>query len=240
VRNLSASRSARHPGARSGALPQGSRPDHYALRMPVNFVAFAGVASLTIMTPGPDTALILRNTIAGGRVAGLANVGGLAVGVAVWSAATVAGLTAVLLAVSPLYAFIRYAGAIYLTFLGLQALRAAFRGSAPAPVARKDGGVAPRAAFRQGLISDLGNPKLGAFMTSLLPQFVGGDGSPALQLATLCLMFEAMALGWFLFYVLAVSKAAHMFARPRVRRGLDAMTGTVFLGFGLRLATERR
>ena len=96
----------------------------------------------------------------------------------------------------------------------------------------------PRTAFRQGLISDVANPKLGAFMTSLLPQFVSGDGSPALQLATLCLIFEAMALCWFVFYVLAVSKAAPIFARSRVRRGLDAITGTVLVAFGVRLATE--
>lgn len=208
--------------------------------MPVDVLAFVGVAALTIMTPGPDTAWILRNTIAGGRAAGLANVAGVAVGLAVWSTATVVGLTAVLLAVAPLYAFIRYAGAVYLVFLGFQALRSAFRGEASAAVARNSSPVAPRTAFRQGLLSDLGNPKPGAFMTSLLPQFVSGGGSPALQLATLCLIFEAMAVAWFLFYVLAVSKATHIFARSRVRRGLDAITGTVLVAFGLRLATEQR
>jgi threonine/homoserine/homoserine lactone efflux protein len=207
--------------------------------MPVDVLAFMGVAALTIMTPGPDTAWILRNTITGGRAAGLANVGGLAVGLTVWSAATVVGLTAVLLAVAPLYAFIRYAGAVYLMFLGFQALRSVFRGQASTAVAPNGPPVAPRTAFRQGLISDLANPKLGAFMTSLLPQFVSGDGSPALQLATLCLIFEVMAIGWFVFYVLAVSKAAHVFARSRVRRALDAIMGTVLVGFGLRLATER-
>jgi threonine/homoserine/homoserine lactone efflux protein len=207
--------------------------------VPVDVLAFVGVAALTIMTPGPDTAWILRNTIAGGRVAGLANVGGVVVGLTVWSAATVVGLTALLLAVAPLYAFIRYAGAVYLVFLGFQALRSAFAGKTSAVVARNDSRVAPRTAFRQGLISDLANPKLGAFMTSLLPQFVSGDGSPALQLATLCLVFEAMAVAWFLVYVLAVSKAAHVFARSQIRRGLDAITGTVLVAFGLRLATER-
>lgn len=205
----------------------------------MNVLAFVGVASLTIMTPGPDTALILRNTIAGGRAAGLANVGGLALGVTVWSAATVVGLTAVLLAVSPVYSVIRYVGAVYLMFLGIQALRSAIRGDGHA-AEHNVPPVTPRAAFRQGLISDLGNPKLGAFMTSLLPQFVHGHPSPALQLASLCLIFEVMALCWFLFYVLAVSKAAGVFARSRVRRGLDAITGTVLVSFGLRLATEHR
>jgi len=80
------------------------------------------------MTPGPDTALIVRNTIAGGRAAGLANVGGVAVGLALWSAATIVGLTALLLAFAPLYSVVRVAGAAYLVFLGVQALRSALRG----------------------------------------------------------------------------------------------------------------
>jgi threonine/homoserine/homoserine lactone efflux protein len=207
--------------------------------MPVDVLAFMGVAALTIMTPGPDTALILRNTIRGGRTAGLANVAGLGLGITVWSTATIVGLTAVLLAFSPLYSVIRFAGAVYLMILGLQALRSVFRPEASTVTAPSGPALSPRTAFRQGLISDLGNPKLGAFMTSLLPQFVRGGSAPVLQLASLCLIFEVMALCWFLFYVVAVSKAAHFFARSRVRRGLDAVMGTVLVAFGLRLATER-
>ena len=80
-------------------------------------------------------------------------------------------------------------------------MRFALRSAATRPntLPGADRAVAPRKAFRQGLLSDLGNPKLGAFMTSLLPQLVGGGGSPALQLATLCLIFVAMAVAWFLF-----------------------------------------
>jgi len=107
-------------------------------------------------------------------------------------------------------------------------------------VAAKSPPVSSRAAFRQGLLSDLGNPKLGAFMTSLLPQFVTPGSSPALQLTALCFVFSAMTIGWFIFYVLAVSRGAHIFARSRVRRALDGVTGTVLIAFGLRLATEHR
>jgi len=77
-------------------------------------------------------------------------------------------------------------------------------------------------------------------MTSLLPQFVTPGSSPALQLTVLCFVFSAMTIGWFIFYVLAVSRGAHIFARSRVRRALDGVTGTVLIAFGLRLATEHR
>lgn len=208
--------------------------------MPADLLAFVGVAALAIMTPGPDTALIVRNTIGGGRAAGFANVGGVAVGLALWSGATIVGLTALLLAFAPVYAVIRVAGAAYLVFLGVQAVRSALRGGSRDPVAARTPPVAPHAAFRQGLVSDLGNPKLGAFMTSLLPQFVTPGGSPALQLTVLCSVFAAMTIGWFAFSVLAVSRGAHIFARSRVRRTLDGVTGTVLVAFGIRLATEHR
>jgi threonine/homoserine/homoserine lactone efflux protein len=207
-------------------------------RVPAHLLAFVGVAALAITTPGPETALIVRNTIAGGRAAGFASVGGVAVGLALWSLATIVGLTALLLAFAPLYAAIRVAGAAYLVFLGVQALRSAFRGGPRAIAGETSPSRAPRVAFRQGLVSDLGNPKLGAFMTSLLPQFVLPGGSPALQLTLLCVIFSVMTIGWFAFYVEAVSRGAHIFARSRVRRALDGVTGTVLIAFGARLATE--
>ena len=208
--------------------------------MPGHLLAFVGVAALAITTPGPDTALIVRNTIAGGRAAGFANVGGVAVGLVFWSVATIVGLTALLLAFGALFEVVRVAGAAYLVFLGVQALRSAIRGGHGDPEAVRGRPVSPRAAFRQGLLSDLGNPKLGAFMTSLLPQFVTPGGSPALQLAVLCVVFSAMTIGWFAFYVVAISRGAHIFARSRVRRSLDGITGAVMLGFGVRLALEHR
>jgi threonine/homoserine/homoserine lactone efflux protein len=208
--------------------------------VPSDLLAFLGVALLAITTPGPDTAVIVKNTIAGGRAAGLGSVGGLAVGLLTWSTATVVGLTAILVAFEPLYRAIRYAGAVYLFFLGAQALLAALRGrhgfDATIPAAR----IGPRGAFRQALLSDLGNPKLGAFMTSLLPQFAHGRGSTALQLATLCAVFDVLAVSWFVLYVYVVARAAPFFARSRVRRTLDALMGSVLVAFGVRVVATQR
>jgi threonine/homoserine/homoserine lactone efflux protein len=130
---------------------------------------------------------------------------------------------------------IKLAGAAYLVVLGLQSLRDALRKRARAEqtVARA---VTPR-AFRQGLLSNLGNPKMAVFFTSLLPQF-GGESFGALL--ALGLVFCAMTFVWLSAYAAAVARAGDVLRRPAIRRALDAIVGVVLVSLGLRLATERR
>src|SRR5262245_37233333 len=128
--------------------------------------AFVGVSLIVIVTPGQDTALTIRNTLVGGRGGWLKTALGVASGQLTWALASSAGLAAVLLASRPLFTGIRLAGAAYLLALGAQALIAAVRGREHAPTRRRRG-----AAYRQGILSNLGNPKMVVFFTSLLPQF---------------------------------------------------------------------
>jgi threonine/homoserine/homoserine lactone efflux protein len=100
--------------------------------------------------------------------------------------------------------------------------------------------LAPRAAFRQGLVSDLGNPKIAVFFTSLLPQFAGGSRPSFFSMLSLGLVFACMTLAWLVLYVRAVVRAGDVLRRPRVRRALDAALGTVLVGLGVRLASEQR
>jgi threonine/homoserine/homoserine lactone efflux protein len=197
--------------------------------------AFLGIAILVIVTPGQDTALTIRNTMLGGRPAGVATAGGVAAGQACWTAAASIGLAALLVASEPVFVALRLAGAAYLVFLGLQALRHAIRPGKRA-VERSDGPslAAPR-AFRQGLLSNLGNPKMAIFFTSLLPQF----GSSFASLLALGLLFCALTFVWLAAYSFAVARAGDLLRRPRIRRSLDAFTGTCLVAFGIRLAAER-
>ena len=137
-----------------------------------SFLAFLGVSALVIATPGPDTALTIRNTLLGGRRGGVFTALGIVTGQAIWAVATSVGIVALLVASEPLFLAVKYAGAAYLVWLGLQSLRAAFR-PATGPSARATTRpLTPSVAFSQGMVSDLGNPKIAAFFTSLLPQFV--------------------------------------------------------------------
>ncbi len=205
------------------------------------FLAFLGIAIVVIVTPGQDTALTIRNTLRGGRRAGVGTAAGVAAGQAVWTVATSAGLAALLIASEPAFVALKLVGAAYLIIVGAQSLRAAWRGDAArgaggAPA----GGLAPLAGFRQGALSNLGNPKMAVFFTSLLPQFVPADRPAFLGLLALGLLFNALTLGWLTGYAVAVARAGDLLRRSRVRRALDALTGVVLVAFGLRLATAER
>lgn len=193
--------------------------------------AFLGVSAVVIVTPGQDTALTIRNTLLGGRRGGVATAAGVVSGQLVWALAASAGLSAVLLASAPLFAAVRVAGAAYLVLLGAQALVAAGRGThalhADAP--RR------RAPYRQGVLSNLGNPKMAVFFTSLLPQFGSSFGG----MLALGLVFAALTLAWLSAYAVAVAKATSLLRRSPVRRALDAVTGLVLVALGLRIAAER-
>jgi threonine/homoserine/homoserine lactone efflux protein len=209
-----------------------------------SLLAFFGISALVIATPGPDTAITIRNTLQGGRTGGLATAMGIATGQAIWALATSAGIVTLLVASEPLFLTVKYVGAAYLVMLGVQSLRAAFRSATSLPAAMKTlpagRRLAPRVAFRQGVLSDLGNPKMAAFFTSLLPQFAPAGDANFAALALLGLLFSLMTLSWLAGYALAIARAGALFEKPAVRRALDGVTGVVLIGLGLRLAVEDR
>jgi threonine/homoserine/homoserine lactone efflux protein len=194
-------------------------------------LAFFGVSALVIVTPGQDTALTIRNTLLGGRVAGVCTAVGVSVGQTTWTVATSIGIGAILVASEPAFAALKLAGAAYLVLLGLQALFGKTR-----DLDVGSGRVTRVSALRQGVLSNLGNPKMLAFFTSLLPQFASSFAG----LLVLGLAFCAMTLLWLTAYSVVVTRAGAVLRRHRVRRTIEALTGTVLIALGLRLATECR
>ena len=193
-------------------------------------IGFVLLAAVVICTPGPDTALTIRNTLLGGRGNGLRTAQGVAVGQALWTLAASAGIAALVAASQPVFTAVRIAGVVYLVWLGLQSLAAAVRGRGHEHRPRGSA-----AGFRQGLLSNLSNPKMAVFFTSLLPQFGHGFG----ELLALGLLFATMTLVWLSGYALAVARTRRLLVRGRVRRALDAVTGVALVAFGARLAVER-
>ena len=152
--------------------------------MDSSFLTFLGVSIIVIVAPGPDTALTIRNTLRGGRPGGIGTALGVSIGQLIWAVATSAGLVAVLLASEPVFRAVRLAGAGYLIWLGLQSLRAAFRAHRPPQAGSTAGAqLSSRAAFVQGIVNNLGNPKMAVFFASVLPQFTApAHGMHALSL----------------------------------------------------------
>ena len=195
-----------------------------------------------IVTPGPDTALTVRNTLVGGRPAGIATAIGVAAGQAAWSIATSAGVSALIAAAEPIFVAVKLAGSAYLILLGAQSLWAAIRSDARPDRAAGDAPAkrAPSTSFRQGLVSNLTNPKMAVFFPSLLPQFVSPGGASFLVLLALGLTFCVMTLAWLTAYAVVVARAGDVLRRSAVRRAIEGLTGAVLVAFGIRVATTAR
>jgi threonine/homoserine/homoserine lactone efflux protein len=202
--------------------------------------AFLAFAIVLILVPGPDFAVVTKNTLAAGRWRGGWAAAGVACSNAVQGAAAAAGLGVVIVRVQPLFEAIKWAGAAYLVYLGAQSLRSAVRGQYPPLDARghrpRTGGVAV-AGWRQGFLSNITNPKVLVFYLAVLPQFLPAKAGAAVLLA-FALSHAVLSLSYLLLLTLALQRARRILERRRVRRALDATTGAALLGFGARLVAE--
>jgi RhtB (resistance to homoserine/threonine) family protein len=202
---------------------------------------FVGIAAVVIVVPGPDTAIVTKNALLHGRGAALGTAFGVETGLAVWTVASALGVASIVRASDTAFTVLKLIGAAYLVWLGIQALRAAGRGrlhseAEPAQRTALDG----RGGFRQGLLSDLANPKIGAFFTGLLPQFAGPGHSVLIPFLVLGGLFVLMTVVWLCAYALVAVRASAVLRRRRVKAAIDRVSGAILIGFGIRLALERR
>ncbi|MBV9803719.1 MAG: LysE family translocator [Solirubrobacterales bacterium] len=202
---------------------------------------FLGIAAVVIVVPGPDTAIVTKNALLHGRRAALGTAFGVETGLAVWTVASAFGVASLVRASETAFTALKLIGAAYLVWLGIQALRSAGRRAAnPGEEPGRRSSLDGRRGFRQGLISDLANPKIGAFFTGLLPQFAGPAHSVLIPFLVLGGLFVLMTVVWLCGYALVAVKASAVLRRRRVSAAIDRLSGVILIGFGIRLALERR
>ncbi len=202
-------------------------------------LGFAVVAAALTVTPGLDTALVLRSALTGRRRDAAATAGGIVAGLFVWGAAAAAGISALLTASQAAYDLVRYAGAAYLVWFGARLLRRALRPTAPADAVA--GGSPSRwRAARVGLVTNLLNPKVGVFYVALLPQFLPPGADPLAVGLLLAAVHAVLSLVWFALLIALAGALGRRLRRPRTARTIDGVTGTILVGFGVGLATAGR
>jgi threonine/homoserine/homoserine lactone efflux protein len=201
-------------------------------------MAFALTCVVVVVVPGPDFALVLKNAH-GGPGSAASTAIGIMVGNTILALLAVLGITALLGASEILGAAIRIAGAAYLLFLGISALREAFGRPRSQPAAAEPrlrlGGGSP---FLQGMVSNLLNPKVAVFYLSLFPQFNLGPLPPLEQHALMAGIFLLTALAWYILLVQALKKVSTVLARPQVKRIVTGGSGTVLVGVGGTILTK--
>lgn len=198
-----------------------------------SLIAFTLAAALLTVTPGLDTALVLRTAAAEGPRRAFAASLGICLGCLAWGALVAVGLGLLLQASELAYLALKWIGAAYLFYLGARLIfvRRGETGAAqPAPRANW---------FARGLLTNLLNPKVGAFYVSFLPQFIPAGASVAPTTLLLAAIHSALGLLWFALLIGATRPLARMLRHPALVRGLDRATGGVLIFFGLKLAFSR-
>jgi RhtB (resistance to homoserine/threonine) family protein len=207
----------------------------------VHLWLFIGIATVVIIVPGPDTAIVTKNALLYGRRAALGTAFGVNAGIAVWTLAAALGVASVVRASDVAFNALKLIGAAYLIWLGVQALWAAAHGGSHAGAEHGERKTLDaRGGFRQGALSDLANPKIAVFFTSVLPQCVDPGRSVLIPSLLLGVVFLAMTLVWLIGYALLAVRASEVLRRQRVRAAIDRISGVILIGFGVRLALERR
>jgi threonine/homoserine/homoserine lactone efflux protein len=205
---------------------------------PAVLTSFALIAALLTITPGLDTAIVLRTAAMVGRRRATGVIVGVGTGVLMWGALAALGVSALLTASRLAYDGLRLAGAAYLVWMGVRMLAAAARPSALPSIAAD---VVPdrfRSGWRQGLLTNLLNPKVGVFYAALLPQFIPA-GAPQLSWGlTLAAVHVTMGTVWLTLLMLLAGAASRWMRRPRVSRTIDALAGTAIAAFGVKLAAS--
>jgi threonine/homoserine/homoserine lactone efflux protein len=205
-----------------------------------SYGSFLAFAIVLVLVPGPDFTVVTRNTLAAGRRRGAWSAAGVASSNTIQGTAAATGLGALIVRAQPVLETIRWAGVAYLTFLGVQAIRSAVRGRYPAmPVESGPRQVgAALGGWRQGFLSNITNPKVLVFYLAVLPQFLTPT-TGAWVLLAFALSHALLSLTYLLTLTTVLNRVRRILGRRRVRRGLDAVTGTALLGFSARLAAER-
>lgn len=203
-------------------------------------LSFTVVALLTVITPGPDTLLVVRTTLLGGRRSGVAAILGISMGCLAWAIAGLVGLAALLTVSEVAYNVVRIAGAAYLIWLGASALWRSRKGAKPLEVDGPQASKGVWSSFRAGLVSNVLNPKAAVFYVSLLPQFLPTGSGTATWGMVLAGIHVGIGLLWLPILVWLATQARHLLLRERVRLWLDRVTATVLVGLGVKVALDAR
>ncbi|MDX2233165.1 MAG: LysE family translocator [Hyphomonadaceae bacterium] len=200
-------------------------------------IAWAAVATLAVLTPGPDTMLVVGHAAKGGLRSGLLAMAGITTG-GIWYAALFGFGLLKLLTVTPwLFAIVKTAGAAYLIWLGVQAIRSALRKTPDAPAA--PGAIKAGQPFIQGLVTNVLNPKLALLYVAVLPQFIpNGPDGPMIGVALIAIN-GAIGAVWLSIVAVLAARASGVVRDHPITRWLEGALGVAFIGLGGRLALER-
>ncbi|KKI91231.1 lysine transporter LysE [Bacillus sp. SA1-12] len=204
-----------------------------------DILTFLILSLFVVMSPGIDTALITKRTLSDGRIDGYKMALGITTGSLVHTFAAAFGLSAILMQSAVAFEIIKYAGAIYLIYLGLSSFITR-KNKKITGVEQQNGSEMKKSAFKQGLYSNVLNPKVAMFFLTFLPQFMKTGATATVQLMIMGIIYTLLSITWFFVYVFFINYLRKWLMSPKVQSIMDKTTGLILIGFGLKLAISKQ
>ncbi|MGE7810105.1 LysE family translocator [Lysinibacillus capsici] len=209
----------------------------------VNISVFLVMCILLIILPGPDTAIATKNTLTVSRKGGLQTIIGSCCGLLIHTCAAVIGLSAVIVKSAYIFAVLKYVGAVYLCYLGIKTLWTLRTIRTQSPVVDDVGSIehkySHQSCFKQGFLTNVTNPKVAVFFLTFLPQFVDGNSGTFFPFLIMGLIYTALTMLWFIFYVYLLDRISAFMKKPSTKAVIEGLTGAILIAFGIKLALEK-
>jgi len=207
-----------------------------------NYLLFIITALLIIIVPGPDFALVTKNTITYGKEGGFKTVAGIVTALFIHTLLATCGLSALIMKSAVLFSILKLIGAIYLIYLAIHSFRSALKRQRSQLVKEEwthHCKTKPK-NFKEGFLTNIFNPKVAVFFLSFLPQFISKDEHHFLQFLALGVIFIALSVIWYFFYISLIKRLNAFMQTEKVSKAMEVITGTVLLGFGIRMVLEKQ
>ncbi|MBE5103433.1 LysE family translocator [Priestia aryabhattai] len=205
-----------------------------------NFYLFVITCIFLIILPGPDTAIMTKNTLTVGKQGGFKTMLGICCALSIHTLTAIVGLSAIIAKSALLFSIFKYIGAVYLIYLGIKSLwtlRNKNTTETIEPIAKSK--YKNESSFKQGFLTNLLNPKIAVFFLTFLPQFVNPESHTFMPFLILGITYIVLTIVWYLFYIYLLNRISSFMKKPKTQKVIEGITGTILIGFGIKLALEK-
>ncbi|PFD97791.1 LysE family translocator [Priestia megaterium] len=205
-----------------------------------NFYLFVITCIFLIVLPGPDTAIMTKNTLTVGKQGGFKTMLGICCALSIHTLTAIVGLSAIIAKSALLFSIFKYIGAVYLIYLGIKSLwtlRNKNTTETIEPIAKSK--YKNESSFKQGFLTNLLNPKIAVFFLTFLPQFVNPESHTFMPFLILGITYIVLTIVWYLFYIYLLNQISSFMKKPKTQKVIEGITGTILIGFGIKLALEK-
>lgn len=202
-----------------------------------NFYLFVITCIFLIILPGPDTAIMTKNTLTGGKQGGFKTMLGICCALSIHTLTAIAGLSAIIAKSALLFSIFKYIGAVYLIYLGIKSLWTLRNQETTDTVVESK--YKNKSSFKQGFLTNLLNPKIAVFFLTFLPQFVNPERHTFMPFLILGITYIVLTVVWYLFYIYLLNQISAFMKKPKTQKVIEGITGTILIGFGIKLALEK-